>query len=577
MKKLIAVLLLAALTVSLAACASSGNVSKTDSAAEGSSPVSTAADDDDDDPTVIFDFSTCGANGNIIYFCGTDGLYAFDGDSAPKRLASADTSFYYRFIDDIYYVTESGGESCELHTVQVDGTKDKKLYTFDKPYYMVTPVLRRGNELIFNDGDLQRVNLKTGKAEVLAKEQPTPVYAADRRVFYITDETSAALKCFDIDQKTETTVLKANGTLTVFDDNGKLYAVQGNDKAATLYAIEDNNKAQKLGGVSADDALQIVDFKGGTLFYQSYNGTDGAFKTFILRPGEEPEEVEEINYKLKGLHNAEQPVFAAGSTYLVYDKDSNSFSALQKPDEKAELQFCGKRCLYTVFNAEEGKSEYVTTAKNLTPGVPKLEEMNSVAPSSPDSEYLRLKKLYLNKDGYIFRIPEVTIDTSAAGVINRELYQTTSLYGSYYKSFEPSDGCFSFYTAGAGDNSLRNYSLYTLNTSTGEKLEQGDMLALVTYNTTNFYMELQEELFRQAKDVYLHASTQFERDAENRPEYKADVAEIPDEVYGQAVLSAQSNLQLAYLGDNTVLCAARFRHRAGAESGTHIFTFTYRE
>lgn len=225
----------------------------------------------------------------------------------------------------------------------------------------------------------------------------------------------------------------------------------------------------------------------------------------------------------------------------------------------------------------EENDEYNRAEMELSDQLPDKNDFYTTALSSPDNEYLRLKKIVFGNYG-IVRIPEITLDSEDAAKINSELSELEkSSYGVYYKSELP-EHYLTFYTGSASENCVRSYQLYTLDVDTGKQLDNDEIVALITDDRDGFYAKLEEHAKDLQREIYEHSLSDLEQENEDISFNTAESAgqSITDEMVEEAFEDNWlDSVVLGYLGNGKVLCVAPFKHLAGAGGSTHIFEFDY--
>lgn len=502
-------------------------------------------------------------------------VYQYQGSGKGKKLLDDSVIDMAALGDKLYYTLYQANVGEELYRMSSDGSDKELLITPEND--MINYIMVREDKIYYTDDGLVIYDIKTKTSEKVALDGSHFFYHNDE-LYYFSDDNS--LNYYDFDTKNSITVDNTLEDDTVLLPDRDAYYIltdlQFETKESDIYRITDDNKIEKLQTVKTDGVLSIPAILGDTVIYQSYSEKDHSFTTYTmsLKTGD-TKTIDDINYKLNRGEAGTSPYFTAGNRFLVFDEEKGSFQQISNIKNESGsdkiLYYDGKSCFYTEDATEHSVKQLTVEFSDKTP---KADELFSVAPSSPDNEYVRLKRTLSNKEGFLFQIPEITIDSADAKKINKELdAEKLSSFGEYYRC-EINDNYLTLYTVSSDLNSIRFYQLYTIDINTGTQLTNDDVIALITGDKDAFMSSLDTAMEEEQNYVYGRAITGLEEENENRKSNGTET-EIPSDRAEEIKKMRQNNPELGYLGNGKVICTSSFAHAAGAGGSTHAFIFDY--
>ena len=612
MKKIICLILIAIICI-LSACGNNQNSTKaTPDEKDKDSDVTEITDNKRKDiKSIIFNFSersegnTCFVNGSVVV--GNDtGLYITDNNGELKRisenpifrLCSVSNNIYYT----VYKVTENE-EYHELHQIKPDGSDDKVLCKVEDES-LVDFIMQTGDiiYLMSSIDTISMYNMKDNSLTTAFSDDIGNIYALGNKMYYTSSDlvsSPISLYCYDtIENKATKITNKEYDNCKLFLNGENLYAIfdfddYDNSGKCDIYKINtQTDSLEKVCTVSAENSLSLTGIINNTVFYQTYSENEGRFKTFTMKMNNsEVKTYEGVNYLLSSMYNIGKNACCFNTNSrkyrLVYDFDKEVFKSINTDDPGNEtlyydaslttLFFDENQNNYFIANLDENKTPSIGSI-TLEDSLPRVEDMYIGSESSPDNEYLKLKKIFISRSGSCYWIPELTLNSDDAVRVNNELNSSEFYgFGQYYKS-ELHDGYLTFYTLIMGDSSSRGYKLYTFDVTTGRQLNNDEIIALVTNNKDDFYDALKNKLYEIQDDLFKGRGTDIENRNENKEPtdstYEND--SITNEMY-EYVLSDDNlnSLQFGYAGSGKLLCVSGFRNIAGGYATEHLFEYEY--
>ncbi|MBQ3265871.1 MAG: hypothetical protein IJH07_08875 [Ruminococcus sp.] len=573
MKKMIAMLVLIVILCSLASCVGTRSPEQTESSADSEPVVEILPNTVVSGDAVVFDFNSFAVGSDrSFYRCAySDGLFRYAADGSKESVASGNVTEVSANDDAVYFVKEDyDTNGVELHRIAADGSGDKAL--FSGTGSIISFVLLNENKLYYDDLGLCEYDIETKTSRVLDEGYYYDFYYLDDgRICYVSVDEE--LKSYDLRTGECATI---SGDLDImgnfFMDNSILYYVGSTTDTNNVDVrwVSKNNKLETLGTITTEDELQIIDIRNSTVFYQNYNSDTYLFTTYTMSLADDGVKAyDSPDYKLYRVNAETDSCFSANGHYLVYDDDSQTFKTIANlHGSDGEIRYLrGNDCCYETYMGEDVRWIKAEFSNEL----PKKEDFDSGVSSSPDNDYVRLKETIYSAAGDIYKIPELTIQSDDARVINDAMAEN---YIDYYRC-ELNGDFLTLYTVTFGENSTRTINLYTLDVTSGKQLDNDDIVALITDDSDAFYEALKQEIKEQQVAVYLDSATDYEIETEDRKRYQIDY-EITDDML-TAALDTFYQPVLGYLGDGKVLCATGFRHLAGAEGSKHMISFDYNE
>ena len=571
MKEVLAAILSAVLILCFCSCESNNSSSDNE--------ISTATADTPKEKSdlTVFHMNTICQVGNDVYCTHDKGLYRSSNGGSWQQFVKGNVYNVFADSDTLYYIIEkqkNNNKYSELHSIKSDGSNDKLIISLDIEASDLTDILIKKDNLIYyskSPDGLFVCNTETNTSELLAEGFFNYAFASGEKIFCLYEDgygyNGFIPTCYDTSTKAQTTLCNSkvnesdSGDLPWYYDGKSLFFAiySENKKSCDIYQTDfEQGTAKKVTTISTAHKMHLLNIIDNIAIYQDYDANQGAFSTYTQPLNGTAKQHKEINYSLKPQKDIYTHTFCTNSPpyYIIYNISDDTFRMADNiKNEYGTIYYNNKNSFFSSNDANLPLIQPLSLSKTL----PRLEDLYSEQNSSPDSKNVRLKRIYSDEYGNIFKIPEILLDSNDAQSTNTEL--DTKDYdknGQYYKTFQ-CDPYLSLYNVGIGESGGSSFSLYTFDTRSGTRLNKDEIIALVADDPDAFREQLKEELIAQQTEIYEQASYQMP---------KEDITYVTSD-------DNIDDMQFAYAGGNKLICVSTFTTFVGAEHSKCLFEFTY--
>lgn len=599
-KVVICVLVLALSALSCTAC-SKGETSETMNTATVDEAQTSAQESttDEKDDYYEFDLQLSARDGGYVYTC--DDIFEDNIDKYEINGNHSQLSLVGSLIcidgETIYYVKTSTKENEEETWELYSYSKNTEESTFYLEVPKWTNFLMKCNGVIYyQDGtQITAYDIQSHKKTVLLKDNIVSSYVADSRIYYLSNvETNedyidnGTLKYYDLDSKKTGVLIKENiktGNICKSGSNVFFWTTENENhpQSAQVYKVNiKKNTVDSVKKLQTDGELFFVACYNSILVYQEFDYQTGTYTTSALSLTDGKIQTDKnANFQLiasdsHSVGNDAKCVLKDESNHkdFYFDTKSGKLKKVTNSDgdRHADYYYCdGEVCMYEALGDHERS---VAETLKLSDDISPKEDVNkNVTESSPDGEYVHKKMYVPNTCGYVSPVPELTIDSDDARKINSELESSarTSEYNMYYRYLVSENYLTIFIYSGHTGGGY--YKIYTLDTTTGKRLTNTEILALYSVDVDTFFEELREEYKYQQDFTYKYGHSQMEADLSGEELTDGQQQLSKEEIESYAAKISIDSIQLGYYGESELICAASFKNYAGAESKSHIFKY----